>query len=463
MDNILFNSIKLKGIHNRYDLDITFNQGLTVLHGQNGSGKSTLLHILANIANCDFIRFAFIEFERIDVEYSNGNTLSLERSKEAKTGTDLISIFLTNGETFTFSKEDALEMTPAYDREEPFYHRQRMTPLQRNLGDFFDTNESIKIGTAYFPAFRTMLEAWASQREAQDVRSPNGRRMSMAKATAFSRNLFGQFLPQINFPSPVEIEVNLRKEVRDAQMNIARNESSIFSESFVKIFSALLDGSDNEGIDSNLLLQEIAFLTTTAGSSNLSELEENDSTYQRLQSLVFKSAKGDVASSTKGALSVYRDALKERQVFRGAAFEEIDKYLSVVNSFLDKKRLAYSYDKEKKVPRVGLEFSDGTWSRIQVMSSGERQLLTMLYAVNRMSGNSAVLIDEPELSLHIDWQEELLSKMMSQLGNRQIIVCTHSPSIAADFDEYMIEVKPKFNDNADALEDITFDYDEDYL
>jgi predicted ATP-dependent endonuclease of OLD family len=50
-------------------------------------------------------------------------------------------------------------------------------------------------------------------------------------------------------------------------------------------------------------------------------------------------------------------------------------------------------------------------------------------AVNRMSGNSAVLIDEPELSLHIDWQEELLSKMMSQLGNRQIIVCTPSLSV----------------------------------
>jgi len=80
------------------------------------------------------------------------------------------------------------------------------------------------------------------------------------------------------------------------------------------------------------------------------------------------------------------------------------------------------------------------------MSSGERQLLTMLYAVNKMSGNSAVLIDEPELSLHIDWQEELLGKMMEQLGSRQIIVCTHSPAIASDFDQYMKEVIPVFND-----------------
>lgn len=78
------------------------------------------------------------------------------------------------------------------------------------------------------------------------------------------------------------------------------------------------------------------------------------------------------------------------------------------------------------------------------MSSGERQLLTMLYAVTKMSEDSLVLIDEPELSLHIDWQEELLGKMMEQLGGRQIIVCTHSPSIATDYHDFMIEISPDF-------------------
>ncbi|MNJ57681.1 hypothetical protein D3C77_532810 [compost metagenome] len=47
--------------------------------------------------------------------------------------------------------------------------------------------------------------------------------------------------------------------------------------------------------------------------------------------------------------------------------------------------------------------------------------------------------------MHIDWQEELLGKMMGQLGGRQIIVCTHSPSIANDYNEYMIEISPDFD------------------
>ncbi|MBF4269614.1 ATP-binding protein [Vibrio anguillarum] len=217
-------------------------------------------------------------------------------------------------------------------------------------------------------------------------------------------------------------------------------------------------------MDSERILSEISDLTTSQTNSKLGDIEDNSQTYKQLQALVMSSSKsGDVESSTSGALAVYRDALKERQNYRARAFEEIDKYFRVVNSFLDRKVLSYELDKEKRIPRVGLEFPDGSWSRIQVMSSGERQLLTMLYAVNKMSGNSAVLIDEPELSLHIDWQEDLLNKMMDQLGGRQIIVCTHSPSIAEDFDEYMIEVCPKFNDLADDFDTITFDCDEDYL
>lgn len=42
------------------------------------------------------------------------------------------------------------------------------------------------------------------------------------------------------------------------------------------------------------------------------------------------------------------------------------------------------------------------------------------------------LIDEPELSLHVDWQRIIISELMAQAGNRQIIACTHSPEVGAD-------------------------------
>ncbi|OCQ51514.1 hypothetical protein Ppb6_03244 [Photorhabdus australis subsp. thailandensis] len=322
---------------------------------------------------------------------------------------------------------------------------------------FVKVNNIRHIGTSYFPAFRTMLEAWSSRREntrnlPREVRKMYFNRVNRVnrvnRATDFSRQLFGQFLPEINYPSPIDIEHNLCDEIRNQQIKIASYESSVFSDSFVKVFSALLEGKSID-VNADQLLHEISQLTAESTSSKLGDLEENSNTYRELQELVNKSAKhGDLKISASGALAVYRDALKERQSFQQEAFKEIDTYFEVVNTFLDKKELSYSLDKNKRIPKVGLKFPDGTWSSIMVMSSGERQLLTMLYAVTRMSRNSSVLIDEPEISLHIDWQEDLLKKMMKQLGNRQIIVCTHSPAIAADFDNYMKEVSPIFNDSS---------------
>ena len=48
-----------------------------------------------------------------------------------------------------------------------------------------------------------------------------------------------------------------------------------------------------------------------------------------------------------------------------------------------------------------------------------------------MAGNSLITLDEPELSLHIGWQQKLLDAMYRLNPNAQLIVATHSPEIAA--------------------------------
>lgn len=80
---------------------------------------------------------------------------------------------------------------------------------------------------------------------------------------------------------------------------------------------------------------------------------------------------------------------------------------------------------------------------LQSLSSGEQQIVSMLYAASPAltKAGSIVLIDEPEISLHIDWQRILLRKMQQQLGERQIIVCTHSPEIGGDHLEAFQEIE----------------------
>lgn len=67
------------------------------------------------------------------------------------------------------------------------------------------------------------------------------------------------------------------------------------------------------------------------------------------------------------------------------------------------------------------------------LSAGEKQLLIILLTVLLEENKEyIVLLDEPEISLHVDWQYKLV-EMMTQLNpNAQFILTTHSPGIFAD-------------------------------
>ena len=65
---------------------------------------------------------------------------------------------------------------------------------------------------------------------------------------------------------------------------------------------------------------------------------------------------------------------------------------------------------------------------LAAMSSGEKQLVRILIEVI-MTEDDLIIIDEPELSMHIDWQRNLVSAMRTVNPRAQIIMATHSPDI----------------------------------
>ena len=67
------------------------------------------------------------------------------------------------------------------------------------------------------------------------------------------------------------------------------------------------------------------------------------------------------------------------------------------------------------------------------LSSGEKQILViMLTALVQENKHCVMLMDEPEISLHIEWQQRLVNIIRTLNPNVQIILCTHSPAIIMD-------------------------------
>lgn len=64
------------------------------------------------------------------------------------------------------------------------------------------------------------------------------------------------------------------------------------------------------------------------------------------------------------------------------------------------------------------------------LSSGEKQMLAILLTVLIEDNKNCVLfMDEPEVSLHIDWQQRLINLILELNPNVQIILTTHSPAV----------------------------------
>jgi energy-coupling factor transporter ATP-binding protein EcfA2 len=74
---------------------------------------------------------------------------------------------------------------------------------------------------------------------------------------------------------------------------------------------------------------------------------------------------------------------------------------------------------------------------LSTLSSGEKHLLRIMVETIAVGG-SPMLVDEPELSLHVDWQRRLISTMRILNPSAQMIFATHSPEIMADLTDSQI-------------------------
>lgn len=136
--------------------------------------------------------------------------------------------------------------------------------------------------------------------------------------------------------------------------------------------------------------------------------------------------------SSEGVKTTILDMEMKKELLR---FKELLKVkLSIKNKFLSTLNKLFSESD------ITVEYSDATllFTRkhdhrtliLSELSSGERQLIYILLKVaNATDKPSILLMDEPEISLHLSWQEQLIESIQTINDNCQIIIVTHSPAM----------------------------------
>lgn len=123
---------------------------------------------------------------------------------------------------------------------------------------------------------------------------------------------------------------------------------------------------------------------------------------------------------------------------RKKLFAPLSLYESTIRSFIDKKMITVSPNGSLDIKNDGESGKPIEWKHL---SSGEKQLLILLTQALLWERDPVVYVaDEPELSLHVTWQEKLLKSITALAGRCQVIVATHSPDIAGGFPNKIIDL-----------------------
>lgn len=125
------------------------------------------------------------------------------------------------------------------------------------------------------------------------------------------------------------------------------------------------------------------------------------------------------------------------QVERHSIFRPRTQFEAIVNELFSGKQL---YFDARNIPNVQLESREEI--PIDALSSGEKQLFILLGETLLQEERPVVFIsDEPELSLHVNWQSCLFRNIRKINERCQVISATHSPDIVGGFQDRIIRME----------------------
>lgn len=443
-----------------FDHTIPFHldERITIIHGPNGFGKTVILRLLNEI------------FSQSDLQYFGQDSEALRKIPFRE-----FRINFDDGSSFwmvkSFRSIEILSLTKSINKEE------RLIPQITFYDSSHSTEEqafTLNLKPLYAPiqlAMTTQGIAPSSIDEAIPgleyvARSGIWRYLPTEEVLSLEEIVerFGQRLPITlpHIPEPlwlVEMRSSISFRFVEAQrlvttknMDISRDSGEqVASEAVVTLYSKDLVGRiKTKLVDYAALSQSLdrsfpaRVVNPTIRQPDLSdeELRRKLADLERKRTHLIAAGlldegntsplqEGDrIDSSAKVALSIYIEDT-ERKL---AVFDELASRIEQLTSIINKRFL---YKKLFINKEQGFVFTTEHATKLSPtdLSFGEQHELVLFYSgLFIATPGSLVLIDEPELSLHVAWQLEFLQDLqeVAQLANLDVLIATHSPQIIND-------------------------------
>lgn len=150
---------------------------------------------------------------------------------------------------------------------------------------------------------------------------------------------------------------------------------------------------------------------------------------------------GEVPEGSKAFLSYFLDQLNKVILTTKGTEDLVETFISSCNRYLsgddglpsgeihdipDSKKLTFN---RKNLAVKVLSKATKKPVSLEALSSGEKQMISLFARLYLYPDDKIILIDEPELSLSINWQRKIIPDILNAPSCRQVIAITHSPFV----------------------------------
>lgn len=425
-------TIKVDGLFGRfnYTIDLNADERITIIHGPNGYGKTVLLRLIDSVFAQRFWHVRREPFDSLTVSCEDGQALRVTRtdrgqqlSLKGMTASQNKAVQLTLHRLSGGLEVDSFTVKrPKSSRYYYFAHEKYLkglTRLRRDRWKHISTGVELDEDDLY---------------EYTEPQMPAGEVDEERRIPSWVKDFCESV--RVRFVSTERLVVR-DKSTSEREDGVPMAAVTRCSSQITRIIRSTLQdyALKSQALDRtfpNRLLEEKDKRVLTVGELE-QELEKLDYHRKRLVSTGLLSAEVDLPRSKKlddqsrSVLTIFVSDYEQKLGVLDGMSDRIDILQSIVNSHFGFKKL--TVDRER-----GLCFrtAEGLELPPERLSSGEQQLLVLMYELLfETEKDTLILIDEPELSLHVEWQQQFLNDVAkaTKLASFDVLMATHSPQI----------------------------------
>ena len=436
-------NIFVAGLFGRFDhvIPINLEQRITIIYGPNGFGKTMLLGMVSDLFNNAESSLASIPYSEFRIDFDNDESISVSKIPNGKESTKPNLRFVyhhASGTEEFISKTrpdpDSLPLNTIDDVIAELAREDETTWRNLSTGESLSLDEVIARYGDQLPWARgqTLEPDWLKNlRRSVPVRLIQAERLQAGGRPPASVRY------RIRMAKRPSRAVMMYSEELGGVIRQALTEYATLSQSLDRTFPARVVGQHASPFSIPKLPEALGAIEAKRArlvEAGLLEKEGQEPPFV---------IPHDIDETKLPVLSVYiQDAEKKLSVF--------DQLVAKTELFKNSINNRFQY-KHVSVGKEGFRFETLEGSPLNPMnlSSGEQHEVVLLYELLfRATENSLILLDEPEISLHIGWQEQFLADLsaITEISRLDALVATHSPQIISDRWDLTVELKGPANE-----------------